>query len=140
MTELKLPEVNRVLLSGRLTRDPDHRYGTDGTPVTSFAIAFHRRYRGRDGKLAEQTGYATVVTYQRLAEVCALYLRKGSAVLVEGRLQMREWATPRGEKRERLEVRGESVHFLEKAMAGASDVPVASPDEGDLESPPDAGG
>jgi single-strand DNA-binding protein len=113
MTELKLPEVNRVMLSGRLTRDPDQRYAPDGTPVTSFSIAFHRRYRGRDGKMAEQTGYATIVTYQRLAEVCGQYLKKGSAVLVEGRLQMREWASSRGEKQQRLEVRGESVHFLE---------------------------
>ena len=97
MTELKLPELNRVLLSGRLTRDPEKRYAQDGTPVTSFTLAFHRRYRGRDGGYAEQTGYTTVMTYQRLAEVCGQYLRKGSAVLVEGRLQMREWTTPRGE-------------------------------------------
>ncbi|MGH3054550.1 MAG: single-stranded DNA-binding protein [Gaiellaceae bacterium] len=117
MTELKLPEINRVLLSGRLTRDPDKRYSPDGTPVTGFSLAFHRHYRGRDGKLAEQTGYVNVITTQRLAEVCAQYLRKGSAVLVEGSLQMREWASPQGEKQKRLEVRGESVHFLERKPA-----------------------
>jgi len=119
VTELKLPEINRVLLSGRLTRDPDRRYAADGTEVTSLAIAFHRHYRGRDGKLAEHSGYVTVVTYQRLAEVCAQYLKKGSAVLVEGRLQMREWKTPQGARRQRLEIRGEAVHFLEKAPGGA---------------------
>lgn len=121
MTELKLPEVNRVLLSGRLTGDPDKRYAPDGTHVTSFAIAFHRRYRARDGRFAEQTGYVTVMTYQRLAEVCGQYLKKGSAVLVEGRLQMREWRGTRGERRQRLEIRAESVHFLERAAAGAGD-------------------
>lgn len=131
MSELKLPEVNRVLLSGRLTADPDKRYAPDGTHVTSFALAFHRRYRGRDGKFAEQTGFATVMTYQRLAEVCGQYLKKGSAVLVEGRLQMREWTTTRGEKRQRLEIRGESVHFLER-MPGAESGVEAGTEEGNL--------
>ena len=117
-----MPEVNRVILSGRLTRDPDRRYGADGTAVTSFPIAFHRRYRGRDGRAAEQTGFVTVMTYQRLAEVCAQYLKRGSAVLVEGRLQMREWTGPQGERRERLELRGESVHFLDKPPARAGEL------------------
>ena len=118
MTELRLPEVNRVVLSGRLTRDPDRRYASDGTAITSLPLAFHRRYKNRDGKLAEHTGYVTVMCYQRLAEVCAQFLHTGSAVLVEGRLQMREWANARGEKQHALEVRADSVHFLEKA-AGA---------------------
>lgn len=134
MTELKLPEVNRVLLSGRLTVDPDKRYAPDGTHVTSFTIAFHRRYRARDGRYAEQTGFATVMTYHRLAEVCGQYLKKGSAVLVEGRLQMREWTTSRGEKRQRLEVRGESVHFMER-MPGATasqDAATTGSEEGNL--------
>jgi single-strand DNA-binding protein len=115
MSELKLPEVNRVLLSGRLTRDPDKRYASDGTEVTNFTLAFHRRFRSREGQWKEQAGYVTVMCYQRLAEVCAKYLRGGSPVLVEGRLQMREWKTARGETRTSLELRAESVHFLEKA-------------------------
>ena len=135
-SQLKLPEVNRVLLSGRLTADPDNRYAPDGTHVTSFSLAFHRRYRSRDGKFAEQTGYVTVMTYQRLAEVCGQYLKKGSAVLVEGRLQMREWKTARGERRDRLELRADAVHFLERgatsvaaAETGAASRPA---EEGDL--------
>ena len=133
MTELKLPEVNRVLLSGRLTRDPERRFAADGTPVTSLAIAFHRRYRARNGRFAEQAGYVTVMTYQRLAEVCGQYLKKGGAILVEGRLQMREWLTPQGEKRQRLEIRGESVHFLEKVPgSAAAKEAAAEPEEGNL--------
>ena len=120
MTELRLPEVNRVILSGRLTRDPDRRYAQDGTAVTGFAIAFHRRYRGRDGKPAEQTGFVDVMTYQRLAEVCGEYLKRGSAVLVEGRLQQREWSGGAGGKRSRLEIRAEMVHFLERRPEGAA--------------------
>ena len=119
MAELKLPEINRVVLSGRLTRDPDKRYASDGTPVTSFSLAFHRRYRTGSGGMGEHTGFVTVMCYQRLAEVCATYLRSGSPVVVEGRLQMREWTTTRGEKHQSLELRGESVHFLEKAPGGA---------------------
>lgn len=129
MSELKLPEINRVTLSGRLTRDPEKRYASDGTPVCTFTLAFHRRYRSREGSWEEHTGFVTVTSYQRLAEVCALYLRTGSPVLVEGRLQMREWTTARGEKRQSLEVRAESVHFLEKASADAAGVPDAGPVE-----------
>ena len=125
MSELRLPEVNRVTLSGRLTRDPDKRYASDGTPVCTFSLAFHRRYRSKQGAWEEQTGFVTVASYQRLAEVCAQYLRTGSPVLVEGRLQMREWATTRGEKRQSLEVRAESVHFLEKGSADPAGAPGA---------------
>jgi single-strand DNA-binding protein len=115
MAELRLPELNRIVLSGRLTRDPDRRYAQDSTAITSLPLAFHRRYRTREGVAAEHTGYVTVMCYQRLAEVCAQYLRTGSAVVVEGRLQMREWTGARGEKHQSLEIRAESVHFLEKA-------------------------
>lgn len=127
MTQLKLPEVNRVMLSGRLTRDPEPRFAADGTQVTSFTIAFHRRFRARDGRYQEHTGYAMVMTYQRLAEVCGQYLKKGAPVLVEGRLQMREWNTRQGGKQQRLEVRAEMVHFLEKpAGADGSEGPTAA--------------
>ena len=129
MSELKLPEINRVTLSGRLTRDPDKRYASDGTEVTRFRLAFHRRFRSSDGKWSEHTGYVEVVCYQRLAEVCAQYLRNGSPVLVEGRLQMREWATERGEKRQSLELRAESVHFLEKAPADGETAGASVPED-----------
>ncbi len=135
VTELKLPEVNRVLLSGRLTRDPDGRFAGDGTAVTQLDLAFHRRYRTREGTAGEQTGYVTVIAYQRLAEVCRQYLRRGSAVLIEGRLQMREWTTPQGAKRQRLEVRADQVHFLERPPGrpdAGGEGPHAQPAEGEL--------
>ena len=113
MAELRLPDVNRVLLSGRLTRDPDKRYAADGTAVTRLDLAFHRRVRSRAGQWSESTGFVSTIVYQRLAEVCAESLHKGSPVLIEGRLVMREWNTPKGEKRSRLELVGENVHFLE---------------------------
>jgi len=119
MTELRLPEVNRVILGGRLTRDPEARYAGDGTPVTTLALAFHRGYRGREGQYVEETGYVTVRTYQRLAEVCGQRLKKGSPVLVEGRLQMREWKGPQGGRETRVEIRADNVHFLERAPGAA---------------------
>ena len=136
MSELRLPEINRVVLSGRLTRDPDRRYASDGTSITLLPLAFHRRYRTREGNVAEHTGYVTVMCYQRLAEVCAQYLHTGSPVVVEGRLQMREWTGARGEKHQALEVRADSVHFLEKA-AGALDPDAMrhGPDPGAAEDP-----
>jgi len=121
MAELRLPEINRVVLSGRLTREPDKRYAADGTTVTRFTLAFHRRFRSAKGAWTEHTGYVPVASYQRLAEVCAQYLHTGAPVLVEGRLQMREWTSTRGEKRQSLELRAESVHFLEKAPAGGGE-------------------
>jgi single-strand DNA-binding protein len=114
VTDLRLPEINRVMLAGRLTRDPDKRFGADGTAVTRFDLAFHRRYRTRAGAMAEATGFITVGTYQRLAEVCGEYLKKGSPVLVEGRLQQRDWQTPQGDTRSRLEIQADNVHFLER--------------------------
>ena len=119
MTELRLPEINRVLITGRLTRDPDKRYASEGTAVTRFDLAFHRHFRTRNGALSETTGFVSVTTYQRMAEVCAEYLRKGSPVLVEGRLVMKEWKTAQGEKRSRLEIQADSVHFLEQRPDGA---------------------
>jgi len=114
VVELRLPDVNRVMLSGRLTRDPDRRYASDGTAVTRFDLAFHRRFRARNGQVAESTGFVSVTTYQRLAEVCAEALRKGSPVLIEGRLVAREWNTPQGASRSRLELAADNVHFLER--------------------------
>jgi single-strand DNA-binding protein len=114
MTGLRVPELNRVLLSGRLTRDPEIRFAGDGTQVTSFTLAFNRRYRDRSGAWAEQSGFVGVVAYQKLAELCGEHLKKGSPVLVEGRLQAREWTDRQGGRQQRLEIRAENVHFLEK--------------------------
>lgn len=119
MTGLKVPELNRVLLSGRLTRDPDTRFAGDGTQVTNFTLAFNRRYRDRAGNWAEQSGFVPVVTYQKLAETCGQHLKKGSPVLVEGRLQAREYTDRQGGRQARLEIRADSVHFLEKTTDAA---------------------
>ena len=122
MSELRLPEINRVILGGRLTRDPETRFAGDGTPITDFALAFHRRYRARDGQAAEETGFVAVRAYGRLAEVCGTYLKKGSPVLVEGRLQMREWKGAPGRQPDAAgDPRGErALHGEEPGGRGAA--------------------
>jgi single-strand DNA-binding protein len=127
VTELRLPEINRLVLAGRLTRDPDRRYGPDGTAITRFDLAFHRRFRTRAGQVGESSGFVTINTYQRLAEVCGESLKKGSPVLVEGRLQMREWKSTQGESRNRLEVQADMVHFLERRPDAGQEPEQADP-------------
>ena len=107
------PQLNKVFLIGRLTRDPELRYTPSGQAVTSFGLATNREYMGKDGK-KEETCYVNVVTWAKQAEVCAEYLKKGNLVFIEGRLQYRSWETAEKEKRSILEVRVDNFQFLER--------------------------
>jgi len=86
--------VNRVLLTGRLTRDPEMRALASGKHVTTFAVATNE-YVGGGREKAE---YHSVITWDRLADICAQYLGKGSMVAVEGRLQTRQWDDDAGKR------------------------------------------
>jgi single-strand DNA-binding protein len=114
MSEVKLASINKVLLSGRLTRDPELRYTPGGVPVITFSIALNRRYKDQSGEWKEEVSFVNVVAWQRQAEVASEYLKKGSAVFVEGRLQSRSWETSDGNKRSVLEVRAERLQFLDR--------------------------
>lgn len=83
--------LNKVTLIGRLGRDPELRYAANGSPVVNLRIATDESYTDRDGNKADRTECHTVVVFQRQAENCANYLRKGSLVFVEGSLQTRKW-------------------------------------------------
>ena len=107
------PNLNKVFLIGRLTKDPELRYTPSGQAVTTFRLATNREYMTKEGK-KEETCYVTVVSWGKQAEVCAEYLKKGNLVFVEGRLQYRTWETQEKEKRSTLEVRLENLQFLEK--------------------------
>jgi single-strand DNA-binding protein len=118
LANLKLPEINRVLLAGRLTRDPDLRYTPNGTAVCNFSLAVGRRYKDpNSGEWKEDTSFFRTVAWQRQAETCAEYLHKGSAVYVEGSLQSRTWETEDGQRRSVVEVRAHRVQFLDKLGA-----------------------
>lgn len=118
-----MANLNRVLLIGNLTRDPELRYVPSGTAVATFTLAVNRVYKNQAGEKKEETSFIRVVVWGRRAEVCGEYLRKGSPVFVEGRLQSRSWETQDGQKRSTTEVIADNVQFLrgspEKAAAAA---------------------
>jgi single-strand DNA-binding protein len=105
--------LNRIFLIGNLTRDPEVRYLPSGTAVTTFDLAVNERYRDRNQELREETLFIQVETFQRQAETCAQYLKKGSRALVEGKLRLDTWEAKDGTKRSRHRVRGLQVTFLD---------------------------
>jgi len=83
--------VNKVILIGRLGKDPETRYMPNGEAVTNVTLATSENYKDKEGKKVEKTEWHTLVFYRRLAEVAGVYLKKGSMIYVEGRLQTRKW-------------------------------------------------
>ncbi len=104
--------LNRVLLIGNLTRDPELRYIPSGQAVTTFTVAANRTYMAPTGEKKEEVSFIRVVVWAKRAEVCHEYLKKGSPVFVEGRLQSRSWDAPDGTKRSTIEVVAQNVQFL----------------------------
>lgn len=104
--------LNKVMLIGNLTRDPELKYIPSGSAVVTFTLAVNRVYKTQTGEKKEQTSFLRVVVWGRRAEVCGEYLAKGSPVFVEGRLQSREWETQEGQKRSTVEVIADNVQFL----------------------------
>lgn len=114
MADLKMPELNYVLIVGNLTKDPIFRTTSNNTPVVNFSIASNRRYRDRNNNWQEDVCYIGIVGWNKLADSCHQHLRKGSAVLVEGELQTRNWRTEDGGYRSILEVKARRIQFLNK--------------------------
>lgn len=117
-----MASFNRVLLIGNLTKDPELRYTPQGTGVVNLRLAVNRRFRDKSQELKEETCFITVVVWDKQAETCNQYLRKGSPVFIEGRLQSRSWEDNAGQKRNTIEARAERVQFLSAggAKAGAA--------------------
>ena len=104
--------LNRVMLIGNLTRDPELRYIPSGSAVATFTLGVNRVYKTQSGEKKEQASFIRIVVWGRRAEVCGEYLSKGSPVFVEGRLQSRDWLTQDGQKRNTVEVIADNVQFL----------------------------
>jgi single-strand DNA-binding protein len=123
--------LNKVMLIGRLTRDPEMRYTPNGQPVTSFSLATNRYTSGPDGERREFTDYHNCVAWnigkRNLAELLGQNLRKGSLIYVEGRLQTRSWEGQDGQKRRATEVIVNDFEFLESR--GAASQAASSNDE-----------
>src|SRR5579884_1760690 len=115
--------LNRVMLIGRLTRDPELRYTPSGTPVCNLAMATNRYGQNANGERQEFTDYHDIVVWnmgnRKLAELCSQYLQKGRLVYVEGRLQTRSWDDEEtGQKRYKTEVNATDVQFLDSRGPG----------------------
>jgi single-strand DNA-binding protein len=114
MADLKMPEVNYVIVSGNLTKDPVFRQTTNSTPVVNFSIASNRKYKDSSSQWQEDVCYVGVVAWNKLAESCKERLRKGSAVLVDGELQSRNWKSEEGYNRSIVEIKARRIQFLNR--------------------------
>jgi single-strand DNA-binding protein len=107
-------DLNKVMLIGRLGTEPELRYTQQGVPITTFRMAISRQWRDSEGNQRDETEWFTVVSWNRLAEICSEFLQKGARVYIEGRLQNRSWDDPQsGEKRYRIEVVANDMIILE---------------------------
>ena len=101
--------LNRIILMGRLTRDPELRHTQTGTAVASFSLAVDRDFKGQNGEKA--TDFIDIVAWRNTAEFVSKYFTKGRMAVVEGRLQMRDWNDKDGNKRRSAEVIADNVYF-----------------------------
>jgi single-strand DNA-binding protein len=126
--------INRVVLVGNLTRDPELRHTPGGTPVCSLRVAVNDRKRDESGNWVDAPNYFSVSVFGNQAESCAQYLSKGRPVGVDGKLRWREWQAQDGSKREAVEVVADSVQFLGSRGDGDSGgnqfVPAGAQQEG----------
>jgi len=107
--------INKTFLFGNLTRDPELRALPSGGNVASFGLATNRVFKKADGSKQESTEFHNIVVFGRQAEIVAQYLKKGSSVFVEGRIQTRSWESPKKGKQYRTEIVAERVQFGPRA-------------------------
>ncbi len=113
--------LNKVMLIGNLTRDPEMRYTPNGAGVCSFGLATNRSWASGDGgERKEETEFHRIVAWNKLAELCAQLLTKGRKVYIEGRLQTRNWEGPEGEKRNATEIVAEDMVLLDSRREGST--------------------
>ncbi|MEI7811526.1 MAG: single-stranded DNA-binding protein [Ignavibacteria bacterium] len=120
MGELKMPELNNVLVAGNLTKYPVFRQTSNNTPVVNFSIAANRKYKDSSNNWQEDVCYVGVVAWNKLAESCRERLKKGSAVLVDGELQSRSWKTEDNYNRSIVEIKAKRIQFLNKSAGKSS--------------------
>ena len=115
--------VNKVILVGRLGRDPETRFTGGGQAVANFTLATDSTYKDRSGERQKKTEWHRIVVWSKLAEICQQYLKKGSLIYIEGRLQTREWEDKSGQKRTTTEIVASEMRMLgsrsDSAAAGA---------------------
>jgi single-strand DNA-binding protein len=141
-----MANYNRVILVGRLTRDPQIRYTPSGTAVSDIGLAVTDRYKNSSGEWVEEPMFVDVTLWARTAEVASEYLSKGSPILIEGRLKFDTWETNDGQKRSKLRVVCERMQMLGSRGGGSqaprrdSEYSQAAPSPEEYDAPPPGGG
>lgn len=110
--------LNKVLIIGRLGRDPEMRYTPSGRPVTTFSVATSRSWNTAEGGRRTETEWFNVVAWSNLAEICKQHLSKGQLVYIEGRLQTRHWEDPEGNKHSATEIVANEMIMLDERREG----------------------
>ena len=113
MPELKMPDINNVLIAGNVSNEPTLRTTSSGTSVVNFFITSNRKYRDNSGIWRENLCHVGVVAWHKLAETCTSTLKVGSSVLIDGELQSRTWKNEDGSTRSVVEIRARRIQFLE---------------------------
>jgi single-strand DNA-binding protein len=108
-----MSSLNKVMIIGRLGADPDVRYTQSNAAVANMSVATTDRYKDRNGELQEKTEWHRVVVWNRLAEICQEYLKKGSLVYFEGKLETRDWEDKEGQKRYTTEIKAFNMQMLD---------------------------
>jgi single-strand DNA-binding protein len=108
-----MASLNKVMLIGNLTRDPELRYTPSGSAVCEFGLAMNRAWKSQDGNKQEETTFVDITAWGKTAEFVNQYLTKGRRIFVEGRLKYDQWTSPEGQKRSKLTVVAETVQFLD---------------------------
>jgi single-strand DNA-binding protein len=138
-----MANVNKVMLLGNLTRDPELRYTPQGSAVCEFALAMNHSYTNKQsGQKVDEVSYIDIVAWGRTGEICAEYLKKGRQVFVEGRLKQDRWESPEGKKMSKIRVIAENVQFIGARPAGQGgpagpDAGAAPAEPAGAEAPPD---
>ena len=125
-----MASVNKVILIGNLGKDPELRYTPGGSAVVNFPIATNERWKDKEGNPQERTEWHNIVLWGRLAEIANDYLRKGSPVYIEGRLQTRSWDDRDGNKRYTTEIVGTQMQMLGRTEGGSGEGRPMRQDEG----------
>jgi single-strand DNA-binding protein len=112
--------VNKVILIGRLGKDPESKFTQGGVQVTRFSLATDEQWTDKSGEKQRRTEWHNIVAWSKLADICQRYLVKGKLVYIEGRLQTQSWDDQEGKKHTRTEIRADSMVMLSPAAGGAS--------------------
>lgn len=120
--------VNKVILVGRLGRDPETRYTSSGQAVCNFTLATDESFKDRSGERQKRTEWHRIVLWGKLAEIAQQYLKKGTMVYLEGRIQSRQWDDRDGNKRTTTEIVGNVMRMLSTRAESAAAAAGASPD------------